>query len=463
MMNLHNNSNPTTTMKKQNAKLKTNLLAAALLFTAALNLHAQGSLTPPPGAPTPTMKSLDQIEPRTPINASTTPGNINHTYIISQPGSYYLEGNLAVTNNNGIYVSTNNVTIDLRGFTISRSSGASGAAILLAPVANPAILNGTLRGFSTAMDGQSATGGQVRAVCATGFGLAGFNAGAGWRFTECSAQLATNGGIMFGFSTSSNASFQLCKVWRVVGTSSTSFSAGSRSSFNLCSANENTATTEGFSGFTAGAESSFNSCEANGNRFVTGGFGFNVTRNTLLRNCIANDNDATSGTSSSGGFWTDENVSLIDCHAGGNYGNNPTTPGRGGVGFYVYGSGLVQNCTASGNSGDGIHVYNGSSGIKILNCLVANNTLSGIHVLTGLRNVIENNHVKGNGIGVEITTSGNLIIGNTAAGNTNNYSIAGSNRYGPIVDLTANGAAAASGNSAASTMSTTDPRANIAF
>jgi len=48
---------------------------------------AQGSLTPP-GAPAPTMKTLDQIEARTPIT------NTTNLVTISQPGSYYLTHNL---------------------------------------------------------------------------------------------------------------------------------------------------------------------------------------------------------------------------------------------------------------------------------------------------------------------------------------------------------------------------------
>ena len=61
-----------------------------LLLLSALNsqlstAHAQGSLTPP-GAPAPSMKSLDQIEARTPIDAAHTPGDANNQFIISAPG-----------------------------------------------------------------------------------------------------------------------------------------------------------------------------------------------------------------------------------------------------------------------------------------------------------------------------------------------------------------------------------------
>jgi len=64
---------------KNAAIMKTLFLFPLLLALSLPRAFAQGSLTPP-GAPAPTMKSLDQIEPRTPI--SSLP------FTISSSGSY---------------------------------------------------------------------------------------------------------------------------------------------------------------------------------------------------------------------------------------------------------------------------------------------------------------------------------------------------------------------------------------
>lgn len=129
------------------------LFVASALIAPRLAL-AQGSLTPP-GAPAPTMKTLDQIEARTPIAAATS------TVTISQSGSYYLTGNIAVTFADGIIIAADNVTLDLNGFTISSTDvSLSGSGIVTSgPRTQITIFNGHIRSNVTyAASSYSGTG-----------------------------------------------------------------------------------------------------------------------------------------------------------------------------------------------------------------------------------------------------------------------------------------------------------------
>ncbi|HYC99633.1 MAG TPA: hypothetical protein VEB22_00270, partial [Phycisphaerales bacterium] len=63
--------------------------AAGLAGIAALaSRRAEaGPLVPPAGAVAPTAKPLGELEPRTAVNATNTPGNLTNVYRITQPGS----------------------------------------------------------------------------------------------------------------------------------------------------------------------------------------------------------------------------------------------------------------------------------------------------------------------------------------------------------------------------------------
>ncbi len=98
-----------------------------LVVLGTASALAQGSLAPS-GAPAPMMKTLDQLESRTPI--SSLP------YAITQPGSYYVTSNLTcAAGSTGIFISALSATLDLNGFTLT-GPGTSGGSAIYASSAN---------------------------------------------------------------------------------------------------------------------------------------------------------------------------------------------------------------------------------------------------------------------------------------------------------------------------------------
>src|SRR4051794_19473949 len=143
--------------------MKNNLVAVLVTIQALLSPvagFAQGDLAPP-AAPAPTMKTLDQVEARTIVNAANTPGDGANTFIISQPGSYYLTGNITgAAGKHGISVQADDVTLDLNGFAlISGGRGTVRGVNVPSAKINFCIRNGSVRGWND---------GGVRAEAATG-------------------------------------------------------------------------------------------------------------------------------------------------------------------------------------------------------------------------------------------------------------------------------------------------------
>src|SRR6185295_11122012 len=94
-------------------------LAAGLLTVAGTAVLLAGPLDPPAGPILPTYKTLNEVEPRIVINAANTPGDADSLFKITQPGSYYLTGNITgVAGKHGIEVVASGVTLDLNGFDL---------------------------------------------------------------------------------------------------------------------------------------------------------------------------------------------------------------------------------------------------------------------------------------------------------------------------------------------------------
>jgi hypothetical protein len=98
------------------------------------------------------MKSLDQVEARTPLAGSTS------TVTIDTSGSYYLTGNVSVSTGNGISVTANGVTLDLNGFTISSSAATAAGTGINLNGSDITIRNGHIRGGVTFSAGAFSAG-----------------------------------------------------------------------------------------------------------------------------------------------------------------------------------------------------------------------------------------------------------------------------------------------------------------
>ena len=116
----------------------------SLAVLAALAGIVRGGPLDPPGPPAST---LPQVEPRIPISQPASPAGFPIT--ISQPGSYFLTGNItAPSGKDGIVIATPSATLDLNGFTIAGQPPQYGIADDgTVARTNIVIRNGTITGW----------------------------------------------------------------------------------------------------------------------------------------------------------------------------------------------------------------------------------------------------------------------------------------------------------------------------
>ena len=366
------------------------LMALALLSTLNSQLStcfAQGSLTPP-GSPAPTMKTADQIEPRTIVNAVNTPGNSQNMFIITQPGSYYLTTNLVgVSGKNGIKIVTNNVTLDLNGFVLQGMSGSYSGIDIPGAQTNITVRNGSISGWGS--DGlESDSSSSVNMVFErlnvsdTGAGILIEGVGV---VRDCNCQNNVFAGIAcYGVGIISG-----------------------------CTADNN------YNGISIGS-GTVSGCTADNNED-----GITVNSGTVS-GCTANNNDGDGINVSSG--------TVSGCTADNNY-----------IGISI-GSGTVSGCNVYGNAMEGIAVTADSKVIG--NTCVGNGaqvTGPPAILIGGSNNRVEDNHCAANGtIGILVgngsSDTNNIIIKNSVSGNgANNYVVPGAQIVGPIITNTVSG------------------------
>lgn len=112
------------------------------------------------------MKTLDQIEPRIDVlTLGTEP-----PYTITESGSYYLSRNITTSSDQrGITIAADNVTLDLNGFTISSPFGGETASAIYS--LQPAVIrNGFIKSNGVATNGTYSVSGFLNGVYMLGGG-----------------------------------------------------------------------------------------------------------------------------------------------------------------------------------------------------------------------------------------------------------------------------------------------------
>ena len=415
---------------------------------------SQGALNPP-GPPAPTMKTLDQVEARTPIGSAQTPGDATAEFIIGQPGSYYLTSNIGVAKAQGIRITAAGVTLDLNGFEIRRTGGSGGDGIAIAPEADRcAVKNGSIANFAFGINSLEGLGGVTAQATSfsklafTGCTSRGLGAGEGARVDHCEARGNSGVGIFVRRgSTVSNCVALENNSHGIEGASGVTVTAS-------------TAASNGGVGITPSSGSTVVNCSAFGNAGggISTGFGGTITNCTATQNLgdgfhVAPSSTLTSSTArqnSRHGAFAEEDARISDCTltnngvhgilAGERSSISGSTASFNGGATPAVGTGIsggirmmIKDCNAIRNRADGIAV--GGDSVVIGNHASFNGqggAAAGIRAApSGSR--IENNHTRDNiGTGILAGTA-DVIIRNTAGNNSvANFTPNSGVNFGPI-------------------------------
>jgi hypothetical protein len=204
-------------------------LAAGAFIVGKANA---GPLNPPAGPIGPTTGP----EPRTALSQTNTPGNASALFRITQPGSYYLTGNLSgQTGKHGIEIAASGVTIDLMGFDLIGVPGSlNGIRTGAVNLRGLTVTNGTVRnwgqtGINLSDDTRS---GRIDGVHVIGNSGVGLVAARGFVVTNCTA----SGNATTGIFVNSGGAMLSCAA---IANSGSGIVTGLGVSVMNCSASEN--------------------------------------------------------------------------------------------------------------------------------------------------------------------------------------------------------------------------------
>jgi len=334
------------------------------------------------------MKSLDQVESRTPI--SRVP------FTVTRGGSYYLTTNLSAgVGEDGIVVDGDGVTIDLNGFSLTGSGLDSGSGIRQKSGSGLSVHNGVLSSWRGADNGGiRAVGGDCQVVrirvrnC-----LDGIHAGGeGSHVLYCSVYDCDRDGIYVGPGGTVNA----CTA---SSNGRDGIRAGDGCMVSDCATYENVE-----DGIHVGEGTTVSRCGVKNNHEdgIDAGYGCTLTQCTVAENWRD-------------GIHAPYHSRISRCIA---YRN-----GRDGIGANGYGT-AVLDCVSRLNDDDGIvvgyksRVTGNSSGDN------AQDTADGAGIqVNGEDSHVENNTIQNNQRGLHIATSNSVVSHNAVWGNADNYEI----------------------------------------
>lgn len=441
------------------------------------------------------MKTLDQVEPRTPIPG----GNVAPT--ISASGSYYLSGNLYRT----LTISASNVTLDLMGFTIDPSSG--GAIMIGSSLKNLTVRNGILTGAEIGIDARSLreSNSRFEKLTVSACSDIGLYIGSGCIVEDCVVNACGNYGIF-----SSNDGKLEVRNCRITGTTLNGVvSAGGSRIIG------NTIEGSGANGLRLIGTNSY----VIGNIVIGNVDNYDFAQGNQLNLLLGEIPEAldwpcsvkfagtlnTTQTGTNGITVTADDVTIdMAGHAlvgpgansgsgiyqAGHYRNLRVFNGKvvewrgdGTGGVFVFGSSVhlsdmqvttnnsgivaggnstLSECASLHNTGDGIQITQNS---RIVGCICSNNGFSfadnsaGIHA-TLSKNRIEGNTCTGSDRGIDVDSVGNFIARNTCSNNALNWDVVAGN---VCLVVNATTAGAISGNSGGAAPGSTDPNANFTY
>lgn len=386
-------------------------------------LAAMGGPIAPPGGPiAPTMKTLDQVEPRIPIGPDTTPGDADWAYVITQPGSYYLTGTYSLTGQKGgINVRSDNVTIDLMGFRLLNQ------------------FNGSTQGISSFFEGEYRSATTVRNGHIARWDGTGVRLGAGSLVEDVVVEACLGNGVRVGAGSVVNR----CTV--IFTPDAPGIYAGGDAVIESCSVS---ACSEGIVSSTSAVVSRciVRACSGDGIRFdgnggvvseclVAGCGGEAIATDGVVTGCLALDNDASRAISAdvieSCAAIQNEGTGLsgervADSLSTANNGNgivvfdgavgNLSYANTGGSGIVAGAGSLLTSNLASSNGPDhGIDAMDGPW-LRIVGNHCVSNASNGIEA--NLSTVERNSVVRSGDIGI-VVYSACSVVGNNAEANAN--------------------------------------------